>query len=66
MKEEYKDGVYKSETAVYFIKGDRIIMRLNGGCYKTNPNFMQGKYHGELPPEISDQFDGVFEKCPYW
>ena len=66
MKEEYKDGVYKSELAIYFIKGSRIIMRLNGGCYKTGSNFMQGKYQGELPTYISDQFDEVFEKSPNW
>ena len=38
---KFKNGIYKSDNATYFIYCDQIMMRINGGMYKTNENFMQ-------------------------
>jgi hypothetical protein len=61
-----KNGIYKSENAIYFIYNDQIMMRINGGMYKTNSNFMQGKWVDDLKPEMIAQFDEVYNKLKSW
>ena len=61
-----KNGIYKSENAIYFIYNDKIMMRVNGGMYKTNENFMQGKWVDDLKPEMIEQFKEVYNKLKSW
>ncbi len=37
-----KDGIYKSDNAIYFVLDNKILMRLMGEMYKTTKSFMQG------------------------
>lgn len=54
-----ENGIYKNNTAKYFVKDDLVVMLLNGDWFKTNENFMLGaKKIAELPDEmVSDEFD---------
>lgn len=61
-----KNGIYKSENAIYFIYNDKIMMKINGGMYKTNSNFMQGKWVEDLKPAMTEQFDKVYEQLKSW
>jgi hypothetical protein len=63
---KFKNGIYKSENAIYFIYCDQIMMRINGGMYKTNENFMQGKWVDDLKPEMIEQFKEVYNKLKSW
>ena len=63
---KFKNGIYKSENAIYFISCDQIMMRINGGMYKTNENFMQGKWVDDLKPEMIEQFKEVYNKLKSW
>ena len=69
--EKLKNGIYKSESrfrknAIYFIYNDKIMMRVNGGMYKTNENFMQGKWVEDLQPGMIEQFNEVYEQLKSW
>ncbi len=66
IKSKLKNGIYKSENAIYFIYNDKIMMRINGGMYKTNENFMQGKWVDDLKSEMIDQFNEVYNKLKSW
>lgn len=54
-----KDGMYRSNDAIYYIKDGRILMNMKGSWYKTNANFLQGPW---LKPLTSDQL-GAFDKA---
>lgn len=65
-KEQLKDGIYKSDNATYFVKGNKIIMRLMGSYYKTTDNFLIG-VRWEKPFDISQEnFDKEYEKLKSW
>lgn len=61
-----KNGIYKSENAIYFVLNDKIMMRINGGMYKTNANFMQGKWIDDLKPAMVGEFDEVYGQLKSW
>jgi hypothetical protein len=62
-----EDGVYKSENALYFVKDEKVIMKLMGSFYKTTTNFMVGaKRIDDLKPEMKEAFDSTFEKLKNW
>jgi len=62
----YQNGIYKSDNAIYYIKDSRIIMRVMGMLYKTNTNFMQGKYQMDLPLELDVAFNETYSKLDNW
>ena len=61
-----KDGIYRSDNALYYVLDKKILMKLMGEWFKTNENFMQGDYVKELSPEIESQFDGVYNQVKNW
>ena len=61
-----KNGIYKSDNAIYFVLNNKILMRLKGQMYKTTKNFMQGDWKQDLQPEMVEQFDEVYNKCKRW
>lgn len=61
-----KDGIYKSDDAIYFVKNGKIIMKLMGTLYKTTENFMQGTYKQPLPEQMSNEFEKVYESLKSW
>jgi len=62
----YKNGIYKSDSAVYFIKDGKIIMKLSGSYYKTTANFMQGTFIKDLPQGIEETFEEAYAECKSW
>ena len=61
-----KNGIYKSNDAVYFVLNEKILMRIMGEMYKTTKNFMQGDYVTELNQGMISEFDGVYNKVKSW
>ena len=61
-----KDGIYKSDNAVYFVLDNKILMRLMGEMYTTTKGFMQGDWKEDLRPEMVEKFDEVYNKCKNW
>ena len=61
-----KDGIYKSDNAVYFVLDNRILMRLMGEMYTTTKGFMQGDWKKDLQPEMIKEFDVVYHEAEQW
>ena len=61
-----KDGIYKSDNAVYFVLDNKILMRHSTGIYKTTKNFMQGDWKKDLQPEMIKEFDVVYHEAEQW
>jgi hypothetical protein len=61
-----KNGFYKSELATYYIKDNKIMMRMKGQFYKTSESFMQGTYMKPLTETQISQFDDAYEQCKQW
>ena len=61
-----KDGIYRSDNALYYVLNKQILMKLMGQWYKTNENFMQGDYVEELPGGIKDEFSSVYSQVTGW
>jgi len=62
-----EDGVYKSKLAVYFVKDNKVIMRMDGGFYKTTENFMIGatREH-DLTPGMDSIFGKTYSQLKSW
>lgn len=65
-KMKRKNGVYKSELAIYFIKDDKIMMLMKGNFYKATESFMQGVYVEPLSKTQLSQFDEAYEQVKPW
>tara|TARA_R100001082_G_scaffold110125_1_gene89060 strand:+ start:851 stop:1039 length:189 start_codon:yes stop_codon:yes gene_type:complete len=61
-----KDGIYKSDNAIYFVLDNKILMRLMGEMYKTTKSFIQGDWKENLQPGMVEQFDEVYDKAKQW
>jgi len=61
-----KDGIYKSDNAIYFVLNSKILMRLMGEMYKTTKGFMQGDWKEDLQPGMVEQFDEVYNEVKQW
>ncbi len=61
-----KNGIYKSDNAIYFVLDNKVLMRTMGEMYKTTKNFMQGDWKEDLKPGMIEQFDEVYNKCKNW
>jgi len=67
MERELQDGVYKSGTATYFVKDNRVLMLLMGDYYKTNYNFMIGaEMTKPLTESQKESFDRAYEAAKRW
>ena len=61
-----KDGIYRSDNAVYYVLDKKILMRLMGETYKTTKSFMQGEYVTELNQGMISEFNEVYNKVKNW
>lgn len=67
MAENVKDGVYRSNSAHYFVCNDKVMMLLHGKYYQTTTNFMLGaEFQHELSERQKTTFDNVYNQCPKW
>ena len=61
-----KDGIYKSNDAIYFVLNEKILMKILGNVYKTTKHFNFGEYVEPLKPGMIEQFDEVYNECKNW
>jgi len=61
-----KDGIYKSDNAIYFVLDNKILMRIMGEMYKTTKSFMQGDWKEDLQTGMVEQFDEVYNEVKQW
>ncbi len=65
-----KDGIYKGSEAVYFVKENKVIMKLKGQFYKTSFKFLgnrlEGKYKMPLGSGMSENFEEVYSQIKTW
>ena len=62
-----ENGIYKNENATFFVKDDKVIMRLKGSYYKTNENFMLAVKRVEpLSAGMINSFDRAYKGAPSW
>ena len=61
-----KDGIYKSNDAVYFVLNEKILMKMLGSMYKTTKHFMFGDYVDELSPNHIRNFNEAYNEAKQW
>ena len=61
-----RDGIYKSDNAIYFVLDNKILMKLMGEMYKTTKSFMQGDWKEDLQSGMIEQFDEVYNEVKQW
>ena len=61
-----KDGIYKSNDAIYFVLNEKILMKILGSMYKTTKHFNFGDWQVDLKPEMIEQFDEVYNEVKQW
>ena len=61
-----KNGIYKSNDAVYFVLNGKVLMRIMGSMYKTTKHFMFGDWLQELQPGMIEDFDEVYNEAKKW
>ena len=61
-----KDGIYKSNDAVYFVLNEKILMKILGSMYKTTKHFNFGEWQEPLKAGMIEQFDEVYNEVNQW
>ena len=62
-----KNGIYRSENALYIVKAKKIIMHLSGSTYKTSESFMLGaKFVEPLTDKMKSKFDNIYSQLKQW
>lgn len=65
-----KNGIYKGSEAIYFVKDNKVIMKLKGMLYKTSFKFLgnrlDGKYKEPLEPGMMKNFENVYSQIKTW
>ena len=61
-----KDGIYKSNDAVYFVLNEKILMKILGSMYKTTKHFNFGEYQEPLKPQMIESFDEAYNEAKQW
>ena len=61
-----KDGIYKSNDAIYFVLNEKILMKILGSMYKTTKHFNFGDWQEDLKPGMIEQFDEMYNECETW
>jgi hypothetical protein len=62
-----KNGIYRSENALYIVKAKKIIMHLSGSTYKTSESFMLGaKFVEPLTDKMKRKFDNIYSQLKQW
>ena len=61
-----KDGIYKSNDAVYFVLNEKVLMKILGSMYKNTKHFKFGDWQADLQPGMIEQFDEVYNKVKQW
>lgn len=67
MTEDIKDGIYRNDAGVFFVKDNLIIARIRGVCYKMSSRFWYGaKYETELTDKMRETFETAYQSAPNW
>ena len=61
-----KDGIYKSNDAIYFVLNEKVLMKILGSMYKTTKHFNFGDWQEDLDPGMIEQFDEVYNEAKQW
>ncbi len=65
-----KNGIYKGTEALYFVKDNKVIMKLKGMLYKTSLKFLgnrlEGKYKEPLGSGMFENFENVYSQIKTW
>ena len=65
-----KNGIYKGSEAIYFVKDNKVIMKLKGMLYKTSFKFLghrlDGKYKEPLETGMMKNFENVYSQIKTW
>ena len=61
-----KDGIYKSNDAIYFVLNEKILMKMLGSMYKTTKMFLFADWAYPLTDEMKDEFEIVYNKVKQW
>lgn len=62
-----KNGRYKNDSAVFFVKDGKVLALINGRWFCTTTNFMIGvQFVGDLTPEQIDNFEAAHAAADVW
>lgn len=62
------NGIYRTPYAIYFVKDEKIMMKIKGCMYKTTQNFFQGNKEPAEPltKAMLEEFDSIYDRVPNW
>ena len=64
---EYKDGIYEGDYGItYFVKDNKILLTHLGQTYRSTKHFVFGNWRQNLPTNLVDQFDEVYNSVKQW
>ena len=64
---EYKDGIYEGDYGItYFVKDNKILLTHLGQTYRSTKHFVFGNWRQNLPKNLVDQFDEVYNNVKQW
>ena len=61
-----KDGIYKSNDAIYFVLNEKDLMKILGSMYMLRYIIIFGEYQEPLKPQMIESFDEVYNKVKQW
>ena len=65
--QQYKDGIYEGDYGItYFVKDNRILLTHLGSTYRSTKHFIFGNWRQNLPTNLVEQFDEVYNKVKQW
>ena len=64
---EYKDGIYEGDYGItYFVKDNKILLTHLGQTYRSTKHFVFGNWRQNLPTNLVEQFDEVYNNVKQW
>ena len=64
---KYKDGIYEGDYGItYFVKDNKILLTHLGQTYRSTKHFVFGNWRQNLPTNLVDQFDEVYNNVKQW
>ena len=65
--QQYKDGIYEGDYGItYFVKDNKILLTHLGSTYRSTKHFIFGNWRQNLPTNLVEQFDEVYNKVKQW
>ena len=63
----YKNGIYEGDYGIiYFVHDGKILLRHLGTTYRSTKHFVFGNWRQNLPTNLVDQFDEVYNSVKQW